>query len=106
MMRLPRRFIVPLPAAASRSPCGGHCAIGSAEPRYPPSIGVTQLALLRARCSRGARMVMDPADGGEDLKTAEAARLPWVRIPPPPHFVGVLARFVHERAEEPGLIQP
>src|SRR6185312_4730675 len=27
------RFIVPLPAAASRSPCGRRCAIGCAEPR-------------------------------------------------------------------------
>jgi len=26
------RFIVPLPAAASRSPCGRRCAIGCAEP--------------------------------------------------------------------------
>ncbi len=28
------------------------------------------------------------------LKTAEVARLPWVRIPPPPHLVGISARFV------------
>src|SRR5437762_2852318 len=33
------------------------------------------------------------------LKTAEVARLPWVRIPPPPHFVGVSGYFVvHEKA--------
>jgi hypothetical protein len=31
--RRPRRSIVPLPAATSRSPCGRRCAIGFAEPR-------------------------------------------------------------------------
>ena len=40
--RLPRRSIVPLPAVASRSPCGRRCAIGFAEPRpnvHSPGFG-------------------------------------------------------------------
>jgi hypothetical protein len=41
-----------------------------------------------------------PERGPSTLKTAEVARLPWVRIPPPPHFVGHSARFAIAWAED------
>ena len=40
------------------------------------------------------------------LKTAEGASSPWVRIPPPPHFAGVLGRFAVEGEPVVALVQP
>src|SRR5438445_2706020 len=33
------------------------------------------------------------------LKTAEAARLPWVRIPPPPRYLRGVPRAQHQRRD-------
>src|SRR2546428_12617126 len=89
----------------------GQCLLGeraSPGPQRSPPSALHDAVFLAASLSRSRPPRLGRPAGATARsapQTAEAARLPWVRIPLR-IFVGVLARFVHERAEEPGLVQP
>ncbi len=78
--RLPRRFIVPLPAAASRSPCGRRCAIGFAEPR--PGTHSHGSGRLRARRTRAglSSSAERTTVGTCDCMIARLRPCPWVSV--------------------------